>query len=380
MKVCVAHGSIAYEIAQQRLHPNQIVQVATLGDVYKQFGSGCCNVIATDYAAERTEQWVRGVGDFNGSYILGSMLFSRQPHAIATKMALNSDGNLEELAKDDDPLVFTDFVSWVIQAIIAAEEKNITQATAGEFPQTDVFGEQYNDMFRHAIAAVGNYGEVYERHRASIIPREGINLINDGTTGLHFHQSLGDVTEYGPDPYENMTLSRILKRRKLLCGIPVGMNLDSTAAIFGESNLSSPSQLTFPSASPELASALQGTPGGPTNPEELLGRTNIDMEYCRALASSIFEGKHYMHDSQSCSLDAHSENYSENITNPTLEYVLLWNLTDGFAKLLMGEVDAVAGYRMDLQSDVDESTTGKGYSFSQPYFYGPTTNDQLVSE
>lgn len=380
MKVCVAHGSAAYEIAQQRLHPNQIVQAATLGDVYRQFGSGCCNLIATDYALERIEQWVRDIGNFNGSYVLGSMLFSRQPIAVATKKAMNSYGNLVELAKEDDPLIFTDFVSWIIEAIILAEEKNITQTTAGEFAQTNVFGEQYQDMFRHAIAAVGNYGEIYERHRTSIIPRERINLINDGTTGLHFHQSVGDVTAYGPDPYENMTLSRILHREKLLCGIPVEMNSDFTAVIFGEGNLSSPSQLTGPSASVDLVTALQGISAGPTSLEKLLGGTNIDIEYCRALASSIFQGRRYMHDSQSCNLDTHSQNYTEDTANATLEFVLLRNLTDGFAKLLAGEVDAIAGYRMDLQSDVNEATTGEGYSFSQPYFYGPTAYGQHVSE
>ena len=79
MKVCVAHGSSAYEIAQQRLHPNQIVQAATLSDMYNQFANGCCNTIATDYTAERSEHVVRDIGGYTGPYVVGSILASSMP-------------------------------------------------------------------------------------------------------------------------------------------------------------------------------------------------------------------------------------------------------------------------------------------------------------
>ena len=73
LKVCVAIGTEAYEIAQQRLHPNQIVEVATLDEVYTQFGDGCCNVIGTDYAIERTQNLVEDVGGYSGPYALGPL-------------------------------------------------------------------------------------------------------------------------------------------------------------------------------------------------------------------------------------------------------------------------------------------------------------------
>ena len=377
--MCVAIGTEAYEIAQQRLHPNQIVEVATLDEVYTQFGDGCCNVIGTDYAIERTQKLVEDVGGYSGPYALGPSLFTKQPYAVATKKVVYSDENVAKLASDDDPLVFTKFVDWVVQAIIAAEEKNITQATATDFAQTIAFGVQYKDMFRHAIAAVGNYGEIYARYREPIIPRAGMNLINDGSSGLHYHRSIGDVTDYGPDPYENMTLNNILKRGTLLCGIPVPSSINLTPMADGVGSLS---PLGSPPPQSQLMAAMQGEPISPASLQEIMegAGANIDIEYCRALTSSIFQGRFSIHDSESCQIDTHSQNYTESTSNPTLKFIILWNLTDGFAKLQSGEIDVVAGYRMDLQSDVKEATTGDGFTFSQPYFYGATTTEQHVSE
>lgn len=56
--------------------------------------------------------------------------------------------------------IFGDVVNAVVHSLFVAEQHNIIQATAHLFPQTTVFGEEYKDIFRSAVAAVGNYGEI----------------------------------------------------------------------------------------------------------------------------------------------------------------------------------------------------------------------------
>lgn len=82
-----------------------------------------------------------------------------------------------------------DVVSWTVFATIQAEEFGITQANVDEFagtgfpPVARFMGEEgdlgsfiglSNDFAPNVIRAVGNYGELYERHVTPLgIPREG---------------------------------------------------------------------------------------------------------------------------------------------------------------------------------------------------------------
>ena len=50
-------------------------------------------------------------------------------------------------------------------------------------PVVSLFGEERKQMFRDAVYAVGNYGEIYNRTLESIIPREGRNLLNTNPVG-----------------------------------------------------------------------------------------------------------------------------------------------------------------------------------------------------
>jgi len=47
-------------------------------------------------------------------------------------------------------------------------------------PTTNLFGALYRDMLRNAIQAVGNYQEIYARNVEFIVPRNGLNLLNNG--------------------------------------------------------------------------------------------------------------------------------------------------------------------------------------------------------
>ena len=75
--------------------------------------------------------------------------------------------------------------------------------------------------------------------------------------------------------------------------------------------------------------------------------TGMDVDYCIALAGSLFGG-----------------------SEGSLEFVSLDSQSDGFRKLADGEVDVFAGGTWNLANDINEPTTGLGFSFSQPYFYG----------
>jgi general L-amino acid transport system substrate-binding protein len=94
-----------------------------------------------------------------------------------------------------------DVVKWVTYGLVQAEEFGITQANVGEIAEStdsqDIktflgvegdFGEQLginNDFMANAIAAVGNYGEVYERNIGDDIPR-GLNKLWTEEGGLMY--------------------------------------------------------------------------------------------------------------------------------------------------------------------------------------------------
>ena len=66
------------------------------------------------------------------NYSVSEGFYSKEPMAMVTKST--------------DP-EFADFVKSVLQALLVAEQHNITQATADTFPQTSMFGPTYKNMF-----------------------------------------------------------------------------------------------------------------------------------------------------------------------------------------------------------------------------------------
>jgi hypothetical protein len=103
------------------------------------------------------------------AYKLDTNRFSKEPLALATW--------------EDDPQ-WTNFVRWIVHAIIYAEEKSITQASAAKMPKYNLFGTLLRNMFVDAINIVGNYGEIYVRYTESLMAREGgINSLNRNPTG-----------------------------------------------------------------------------------------------------------------------------------------------------------------------------------------------------
>ena len=143
-------------------------------DVADAFFAGRCDVLTADTSdiASRI-----GVRDDAADYRILPQIISKGPLAPAVR---------------DYDSEWKDVVNWVVHGLIAAEELGITQATvatvAANPPNTTIarlLGAPYEggevatlgfdsidaQFIRRAIAAVGNYGEIYDRTIGDSIPR-----------------------------------------------------------------------------------------------------------------------------------------------------------------------------------------------------------------
>lgn len=74
---------------------------------------------------------------------------------------------------------WSSFVQLVVSSLFYAEEQGITQATANQMPVVNMFGTTFKRMFRDAIFAVGNYGELYDRSTEEYLSRSATpNMLN----------------------------------------------------------------------------------------------------------------------------------------------------------------------------------------------------------
>jgi ABC-type amino acid transport substrate-binding protein len=277
-----------------------------IGSLFTAFVSGSCNVIAGEPVTVNEER-VRGEG-YTGEYTVGGRLFSKEPLAMMTR---------------GDDVKFADFCNWVLQALFAAEAMNITQDRAEEFPSTLVFGDMYKDMFGHAIAAVGNYGEMYARGLESRIPRQGMNLINDGTNGMMYAHPFGNleienevIDQIGP--VANGTIEFIESNGYLRCAV------------------------------------VSGRPGFATFNETTQEWSGLDVDFCRAVSAAIFSTD-----------EAH------------VEFLEVSETANGFSALVNGEIDLLAGAPYSLENDVLEPTTGMGFALSPSYYFSTNRSEAL---
>jgi general L-amino acid transport system substrate-binding protein len=164
--ICVIEGT-TFETVLQTLFPDRfVVPRASVELSVEGLVSGDCNVIAGGVVDVSLTN-IRLAG-YDGSYQTGSTRYSKDPLAMVTRQ---------------DDVVWSNFVYWIVASTIYAEEQGITQSTASDMPEVSLFGPLYTDMFRLAIGAVGNYGEIYERQAEAEVPRGGLNdlyLFNSG--------------------------------------------------------------------------------------------------------------------------------------------------------------------------------------------------------
>ena len=231
---------------------------------------------------------------YNGLYEIGVNQYSKEPLAVVTR---------------EGDAIWSDFVFWVIEALMAADEQGIFQSNASSFALVESFGEKYIHMFQDAITDVGNYGELYTRHLENIVPRGSLNTVNRGNTGLIYSFPFGTLGVVGTSPIEDGTIQDIMRRGHVRCGI-------FNTAGFGEFNRTT---------------------------KEWRG---MDVDYCRALSAAIFDG----------------------VDTNVVFHVL--PATERFKELADKDVDILARVTSrTLERDVLEPTTGEGFSFSPVTFY-----------
>ncbi|EED89693.1 predicted protein, partial [Thalassiosira pseudonana CCMP1335] len=143
--ICSILGTTWYETTKELFPASNIVLTKEQGESFQNLINGKCNVIQGEQY-EAPEVVVRGFG-YEGPYGQGKTSFTKDPLAMVTR--------------DGDP-EFAALVEWVLQTLILAEKQNITMMAADTFAESvEFFGK---DMFQNALAAVGNYGEIYTRH------------------------------------------------------------------------------------------------------------------------------------------------------------------------------------------------------------------------
>ena len=164
-------------------------------------------------------------------------------------------------------------------------------------------------MFVNALAAVGNYGEVYERNLEQIVPRSAVNGINRGDLPLIYSFPYGNLLRQGNTLTPGGTIERILARGMLRCGV---------TRLTGFADFDPARQVW----------------------------SGFDVDYCRAIAAALFGGA------------------------TTGVVIVELSSVERFAALQNGDVDVLARVTTaTAQRDVFVPSVGVGFAFTQTTFY-----------
>ena len=331
LKVCVEPSTVQYDFVERQLGGSDrfddIVGGATganqLGDLIK----GTCNVVA---GGPLTVLADIDIGVNISKFVFSNQFYDRDPLAVTTRSVSESSGKTEE-----SPVLFGDMVNWILKALVVADAMNITSSNADDFPTTSVFGANYSNIFRDAIAAVGNYGDVYNRAYGTKIPRNpnGVNGIHTTSShgGLLYPKPFGkidiDIEAEGIDnselePISGSTMDGIKQRGTLHCGIITGDHHH---------------------------------PGLVEWNETVNDWMGMDVDFCYGIASAMFTV-----------VDARD----------SLVLVPYDTLEDGFVGWADNEIDILAGATYNIVNDIKEPTTGKGFSFGDVYYYHEVENEE----
>jgi len=312
LKVCVHPDTVTQRIIEEHLSAgsNTVVVTSAGESSLEGFVAGKCNVLAGDTIGIH-EQFARDLG-YTGEYLVSDKLFSHEQLALMTRQ--------------NDP-EWAQLCNWLIRSLIAAEAMNITSTTSQKFWETNLFGsgqEDYSHMFERAIAEVGNYAELYDRHYATIWPRVGNNNLNMGNTGLMIAAPFGELllesnvedTETLPKPIPGGTMEHVADAAALVCGVMLQDKDGRPRLGFAEYNATS-----------DVWSGM-------------------DVDYCRGLAATVSAGSMI-------------ETILVSMSDDAIRYQSLQN----------GTVDVIAGERVSMTQDILEPTTKRGFTFAPPYFY-----------
>ena len=235
LRICTFGDSTHFDVLSDLLPTSRLVVVNATYTRLDGFLAGQCNVMAG--VSHEISEVVAIRAGYAGPYELGKAQFTKEPLALVTR---------------EDDMSWSHFVDLVLQALVEAEDQGVSQDSSSMFRSTvnvhDLFGDEFANMFVHAIESVGNYGEMYDRHIGPIVPRKAINAVNaNGTSGLMYAMPFGSPQEEGPGPDHGSVLDQVAKRGFLRCGIQVD--------------------------------------------RPILGTLNgLDAEFCRAVSSGLFSG------------------------------------------------------------------------------------------
>lgn len=173
--VCVARGTTTElnlaDAMRARGIPYEAVVFEEVDTVYDSYEQGRCDAVTSDTSQLASRRAIFANPD---AHVILDTVISKEP--------------LGPMVRHGDDQWF-DIVSWTVQATFYAEEAGITSANVNSFPtdnpqvarflgSSGTLGEYLgldSDWAKRAIAAVGNYGEIFERNLAPLgIPR-GLN-------------------------------------------------------------------------------------------------------------------------------------------------------------------------------------------------------------
>lgn len=294
----------------EELIPNSVPLVTPVSheDAMTKLVLGACNVFAAE-PISLPEHTLRQLG-YDGEFEHGQNVYSREPLSLVT---------------NDIYQKWSALVDAVVNIFYFAEAENIYKANATVAFQnlylSQIIGDGDTlDLTSMAIALVsefGNYGEQYEKHLETSVPRHGLNTLFRGTekkAGLLYTLPFGKDT-LGPSPDQGSTLETIIRRGYLRCAVQQHTG---------------------------FAVKHNGRWSG------------YDVDFCQAIAAAIFGGT------------------NDSMGNPTVVFEDLAGTASTFFSLINNDVDIVAGTRVSLQASIVEPSTGNAYVFSTPYHYSDT--------
>lgn len=297
LRICIRSDTGFTETLSERIPERQLLTFDDAIPMYRAFVAEECDVIASDSPV--VAKVITEAFGFTAAIATGRKEYTAESHSVKTL--------------DHDPR-WTKFVDTVLWALFRAEQNGITSETAEKMGETNLFGEEYKTMLIDVIKVIGNFGDIYDLPP----PRRARNSVNNGTTGLLMSPHLGDIEkELG---VSSPKLKEILQRGVLRC------------AVRGD------------------------RPGFAVQNDTTLEWKGMDVDFCKALAASLFDGK------------AESVQFIDIGSGAELS-------TFGFMQLHLDEVDVFAGALWTIESVVQEPASKSGYDFTQPYFYGPTGVD-----
>ena len=167
LQICVTASTTQHDLLSRMFPSDRLVLSDSTSENVESFGDGKCQVLAAG-SVETSKKSIEKY--YSGEYEIGSLALSRESLALVTT--------------EEDPL-WSKFVNWVGIGLVYAEEKGITQETSYDMPRVDLFGPLIGDqMLRHAIRAVGSYGEIWARNAAAVgLERDGRNELNTNPLG-----------------------------------------------------------------------------------------------------------------------------------------------------------------------------------------------------